>query len=91
MKDGQNTASPGPIPQAISGSTMASVPLAQDRACFALPNAARSASKVRTGGPMMKAPDSTTAIIASVMRGPIRRRWAFRSMKAMDMPGSPRV
>ena len=72
VKDGQNTASPGPISQAIRGRTMASVPLAQDRPCLAWPKAAICCSKALTGGPMMKAPDSITAIIDSVMRAPIR-------------------
>ncbi len=39
VKLGTNTASPGRMPQAISGRTSASVPLAQPRACFAWPKA----------------------------------------------------
>ena len=52
VKLGQNTASPGPIPQAISGSSRASVPLAQLRACLAPEKAAICASNSRTSGPI---------------------------------------
>lgn len=52
VKEGQNTASPGPIFQAISGSTSASVPDPQDRACGACPKAASSASNWPISGPM---------------------------------------
>ena len=44
VKLGTKTASPRPIPHAISGRARASVPLAQPRACLARPKAARSAS-----------------------------------------------
>ena len=52
VNDGQNTASPGPISQAISGNARASVPLAQVRARAAPVNAASRPSRSRTSGPM---------------------------------------
>ena len=48
-----NTASPRPMPFAISGSSNASVPLAQVMAWRAPQNAARSASTACTSGPRM--------------------------------------
>jgi hypothetical protein len=53
VNEGQKTASPGPIPHAISGSTSASVPEPQDRANGAWPKAASSASNCAISGPMM--------------------------------------
>src|SRR5689334_2856116 len=53
VKDGQITASPGQMPIALSSSTSASVPLAQLTTCLAPQNAASSASKARTSGPML--------------------------------------
>ena len=47
VKDGQNTASPRPMPLAISTIISASVPLAQLTTCFAPQKAASSASSLR--------------------------------------------
>ena len=52
VNDGQNTASPAPISQAISGRASASVPLPQESAWRARPNSASCASNSRTSGPM---------------------------------------
>ena len=54
MKLGTNTASPGPIFQARSGISSASVPLAQASACLAPAKVASAFSKLVTSGPMMK-------------------------------------
>ena len=53
VKEGQNTASPGPMPLAISASISASVPLAQVTAWRAPQNFASSASNAFTSGPRM--------------------------------------
>jgi len=53
VKEGQNTASPGPISHAYSGSTIASVPFAQPRAYFDFPNFAKFFSNFLTSGPSM--------------------------------------
>jgi len=53
VKEGQKTASPGPIPQAISGSTSASVPEPQESAKGAWPKAASWRSNSPISGPMM--------------------------------------
>ena len=52
VKLGQNTASPGPISQAISGRARASVPLPQETAWAAPAKAASWSSNARTSGPM---------------------------------------
>ncbi len=52
VNDGQNTASPGPMSQAISGSASASVPLPQESAWPAPPNLASWSSNARTSGPI---------------------------------------
>ena len=52
VKDGQNTASPGPISQAISGSTSASVPEPQVSAKGAWPKSRSAASSWPISGPM---------------------------------------
>ena len=53
VKAGQMTASPGPMPQAISTSRSASVPLEQVITWRAPQKAASSLSSVRTSGPRM--------------------------------------
>ncbi len=53
VKDGQITASPGPMPFAISTSASASVPLAQLTTCRAPQNSASACSSARTSGPRM--------------------------------------
>ena len=52
VNEGQKTASPAPISQAISGRARASVPLAQVRARGASQKAARRLSNSVTSGPM---------------------------------------
>jgi len=52
VKEGQKTASPGPISQAISGSWIASVPEPQDNTKGAWPNADRAFSNWAISGPM---------------------------------------
>ena len=83
VKDGQITASPGPMPRARNGSTSASVPLAQVTACLAPEKAASSASNARTSGPRMNWQWSSTRVTAVSMAAPNRRRCAATSMKGM--------
>ena len=89
VKDGQITASPGPMPLAISASTSASVPLAQVTAWRAPQNAASSASNVAH----LRAQDELAMIEhardrgidraakAAALRGDVdeRNRWAARA------------
>jgi hypothetical protein len=58
------TSSPGFMSRARSGSSSASVPLAQPMACRVLESLATSASSCATSGPMMNPWRSTTAIMA---------------------------
>src|SRR6516225_1942637 len=53
VNDGQNTASPGPTPFAISTINSASVPLAQVTTCLAPQKAPSAASSWLTSGPLM--------------------------------------
>src|SRR5499427_1370805 len=85
VKDGQITASPGPIPRAISTSTSASVPLAQLTAWRAPQNVASSASSARTSGPRMNWQCSVTRAIASSIAAPSRRRCASTSMNGIGL------
>src|ERR1700754_3907742 len=52
VNDGQNTASPGPAPIAISTMTSASVPLAQVMTCLAPQNSDSAFSSATTPGPL---------------------------------------
>ena len=56
VKGGTKTASPGPMPQAMSGMSSASVPEAQVMQCRAPVKAHRAASSSATSGPMMYFP-----------------------------------
>ena len=89
VKAGTNTASPGPICQALSASDSASVPLAQLTACFTPANAAEISSSSRTCGPRIHCPPSTAAWIARASGSPRRILWACRSMKGMDTAETP--
>src|SRR5690349_22354032 len=85
VKDGHNTASPGPIPFAISTSTSASVPLAQLTAWRAPQKPASAVSSARISGPRMNWQCSVTRAIASSIAGPRRRRWAATSMNGIGL------
>src|SRR5215831_823273 len=74
VKEGQITASPGPMPFAISTSTSASVPLAQLMAWRAPQNVASSPSRTATSGPRMNWQCAVTRAIASSIRAPSRWR-----------------
>src|SRR5450432_462322 len=74
VNDGQITASPGPMPLAISTISNASVPLAQAITCLAPQNAARSDSSSLTSGPLMNWQCVSTFDTALSILLPKRRR-----------------
>jgi hypothetical protein len=83
VKAGQITASPGPMPHAMSTRRSASVPLEVAIACRAPQNAASSLSSARTSGPWMNWQCASTRAIASSTAPPSRRRCAATSMNGI--------
>ena len=83
VKPGTKTASPGPIPSAISAIWRASVPLAQVTAWATPARAASAVSSSATAGPRTKRPSSSTRAMAASISALRRRYCASRSMKAM--------
>ena len=81
VKDGHSTASPGPMPLAISTISSASVPLAQLTTCLAPQKSASRASSCVTSGPLMNWQWASTRATASSIDLPSRRRCAAMSMK----------
>ena len=82
---GTNTSSPGPIPNAINASRIASVPEETPSACRAPVSASSSRSKASTSGPRMNCPLRKTRRKASVSSASSGWFWALTSSSGTGM------